>query len=244
MNTLLAAALDLVFPESCVCCGRAGSLLCDRCAQAVVPLPRPVCLRCGQPDVQHPLCARCIAAVDDPIAMARAAALHEEPLRSAIHALKYENHPGLAALLYRYLVAALDHEDWKTILPRIDAVCPVPLHPARVTQRGYNQSALLAEPLAAVFGWPYQGEWLVRHRDTPPQVGLSASDRLLNVANSFAAVKPLPGATILLVDDVYTTGATLRACAVAARQAGAADLFAVTLARPRLPASDSDAKTV
>jgi ComF family protein len=170
--------------------------------------------------------------------MARAAALYEEPIRSAIHALKYDHSPQLAPLLARYLVAALDHSEWAAVLPLLSAICPVPLHAARLAQRGYNQSALLAESLGSTLGFPIETTWLERKRDTPPQVGLTAAQRSVNVADSFAASPNAAGHVILLVDDVFTTGATLRACAEAARTAGAREVYAVTLARPLLQPGD------
>lgn len=161
-------------------------------------------------------------------------------MRTAIHALKYGNQPDLAPLLARYLVAALDLPEWQPWLPRVTAVCPVPLHPVRLARRGYNQSALLAEHLCHVLGLPMHDDWIMRHRDTPPQVGLTARERAVNVAASFAASACVAGATILLVDDVHTTGATLRECALAARGAGAVDICALTLVRPLLTPADHD----
>jgi ComF family protein len=166
--------------------------------------------------------------------MARAAALHEEPLRSAIHALKYEGVTELAPSLARYLVATLQSVEWAPIVAAVDTVIAVPLHMARRNQRGYNQSELLAEQLCNACGLPLETDWIERHRDTRPQVGLSASERRSNVADSFTGSPALAGKCILLVDDVYTTGATLWSCADAAKQAGAHTVYALTVARPRL----------
>ena len=227
------AVADLLFPPRCVGCGHAGQLFCDRCAQAVIPIPHPYCPRCGQPQAGANLCAPCRALADDPVARARAAAIYAPPLRAAIHALKYENQRQLAASLGRYLVAALGDAVWQPLT--LDAVVPVPLHAERLATRGYNQSELLAAHLCHATGLPLESGWLERHRDTRPQVGLTRAERQVNVHDSFAAHAAVAGKRLLLIDDVYTTGATLRACAQAARVAGATTVYALTLARPLLP---------
>ncbi len=229
---------DLLFPLRCVGCGRAGSLFCDACAQAVPPLPQPLCPHCGQPQASVLLCAPCRALANDPITMARAAAAYSSPLRPAIHALKYENQPRIAPLLARYLVAAFAHAEWQGVA--IDAVAPVPLHAERLAARGFNQSELLAAEFCRRTGLPLATLWLQRHRDTRPQVGLNRHERSHNVHDSFVASAAVAHKRLLLIDDVYTTGATLRACAAAARAAGARDVYALTLARPLLQPHASD----
>ncbi len=232
------AIADLVFPPSCVGCNRPGMLFCDACAQAVPPLPRPHCPRCGQPQSTPAACQACSNRVDDPVTMARAAAVFAPPLRPAIHALKYANQPQLAPSLARYLVAAFVEPEW--LQAGIDAVAPVPLHAERLAERGYNQSELLADHFCRTTGLPLCANWLTRHRATRPQVGLNMQERQQNVHDSFTAVADVAGKRLLLIDDVYTTGATLRACAAAARSAGAADVLALTLARPLLPSHPGD----
>lgn len=224
---------DLLFPPRCVGCGRAGSLFCDSCAQAVDPIPQPCCPRCGQPQATTALCYTCANLTNDPVAMARAAAIYAPPLRPAIHALKYEQQPALAPLLGRYLVAAFARSEWQAV--RIDAVVPVPLHAQRLAARGYNQSELLAAHFCEAAGLPLETAWLERQRDTRPQVGLNMQQRRQNVVDSFLAHPAVGGKRLLLIDDVYTTGATLRACATAARAGGAIALYALTVARPLLP---------
>lgn len=117
---------------------------------------------------------------------------------------------------------------------RITAIVPVPLHRRRQIERGFNQSALLARHLAAFTSVSLHEDTLLRIRDTPPQVGKNYQERQENVVDSFQATRSLDGIDILLIDDVYTTGATLRACAHALRSAGARSVHALTLARPAL----------
>ena len=229
---LLDSALELVFPPQCAGCGLPGMEFCHRCAQRVEPLPQTICLHCGAPQrTTVSLCDNCRARTRA-LTLSRAAALHTEPLRQAIHALKYEDRPQLAEPLGRYLVAAFRQKPWTAISNDIDAVVPVPLHSERFAERGYNQSELLAAKLSTDCGLPLQPAWLMRIRPTRQQVGLSPSERQTNVVGAFRATADVAGKTLLLVDDVYTTGSTLEACARAALDAGAHAVYALTLAVP------------
>jgi ComF family protein len=187
-------------------------------------------------------CPQCRRRAGAPLLKVRAAALHTHPLREAIHALKYDGRTGLAPLLARYLVAAYADPLWRTLPRPIDAVTPVPLHAARLAERGYNQSSLLAAAFCAATGLPLQTGWLARSRETRPQVGLGPAERQINVDGAFAADPAVAGKVILLIDDVLTTGATLAACASAADAQGAFAVYGLTLAQPapRLPAHPAD----
>jgi ComF family protein len=148
----------------------------------------------------------------------RAAVNFEGALRKAIHAFKYRGRRDLAAEL-----AALMVESWNWRSYPIDVVVPVPLHPGRMALRGYNQATVLAEAFGCRVGIPIVPGKLVRDRDTVPQTRLAAVDRRTNVAGAFS-VPPVErpfGKSVLLVDDVYTTGSTLRECGMALRTGGA-----------------------
>lgn len=228
------AGLTLLFPPTCAGCGRLGEHFCASCAQAVEPIPQPQCARCGLPQpTPTQRCANCARIGDNPLRFTRAAALHISPLREAIHAFKYEDQPELAPLLARYLVAVYAEAPWSTLPRPITAVVPVPLHEQRLAERGYNQSELLAEDFCRATGLPLQPEWLARTRETRQQVGLTPSERHANVTGAFSATAAVAGQRILLIDDVYTTGSTLRACAAAALAAGAETLYGLTLAQPK-----------
>lgn len=227
------AGLTLLFPPKCVGCGWLGQAFCDRCAQRVEPSPQPQCAHCGIPQRTPTLrCANCVRRGDGALRLTRAAALHTSPLREAIHAFKYNNQPELAPLLARYLVATYAAPPWSTLPQPVTAVTPVPLHEERLAERGYNQAELLAASFCGRVGLPLQPRWLARTRETRQQVGLGPSERQSNVMGAFAADPAVAGHALLLVDDVYTTGATLRACAAAARAAGAAVVYGLTLAQP------------
>jgi ComF family protein len=132
----------------------------------------------------------------------------------------------------RYLVAAFALPPWPALRHTIDAVTPVPLHDERRTERNYNQAELLARAFCEQTGLQLQIDWLERQRFTRSQVGLSAQGRRMNVADAFTAQEHVRGTSILLIDDVYTTGATLHACALALRQRGADRIYALALAMP------------
>lgn len=230
---LLTTLLDLVFPPRCCGCRRVGRLLCDTCAQRVEPIPDPICPCCGQPQRQTQLCHSCATLDENPVTLARAVAVHATPLRETIHAFKYRKQPQLSPLLARYLCAGYTQLFVSSIRARLSAIHAIPLHPNREHTRGYNQSLLLARDLCRQMRLPLCEDALVRIRDTEPQVGKNHAERQRNVADSFRATRDLTGSTLLLIDDLYTTGATLRACAHAARDAGAVEVYALTLARAR-----------
>lgn len=230
-----AAALDLLFPPTCVACRRAGSPLCPRCAQLAEPVGERICLCCGRR--LHEQIARCAACQqqEGPLNLVRAATIHGGPVRLAAHQLKYGGVTALAPLLARYLVAAFLLHPWPAFYGRIDGVTPVPLHAQRQQERGYNQAELLARAFCQQVGLPLRPEWLARQRLTRTQVGLHAHERKLNVADAFRAHPDVSGKRVLLIDDVYTTGATLNACAHAARAAGASAVYALTLSTAERP---------
>ncbi|MEZ4656362.1 MAG: ComF family protein [Caldilineaceae bacterium] len=162
--------------------------------------------------------------------MTRAAAVFTEPLRTAIHHLKYEQKPELAQVLARYLVAVFRAAPWPQRTASIEAVIPVPIHDERRAERGYNQAELLAGWFCRTVNLPLRAEWLCRWRATTSHVGLSAAERQRNVADAFRVTGPVQGRTILLIDDVYTTGATLQACADELMRNGARRVYALSLA--------------
>jgi ComF family protein len=150
-------------------------------------------------------------------------------LREAIHHFKYSNLQDLATPL-----GQLMGDYWKQSPLPAEIIVPVPLHTDRLRERGYNQAALLARELGRSSGLSVSESSLTRVRATRPQVDLSAQERKENVRDAFHCPgTELKGKRVVLIDDVFTTGATLEACSIALRQVGACSVWALTLARPR-----------
>lgn len=190
-------------------------------------MPQPVCEKCGDP-VALPG-ARCNACVHDPPAFRqlRSCAVFADPLRPALHKLKYRRDLGLGEALIPQIAAYAAGLDW-----HVEVLVPVPLAAGRQKERGYNQAALIGWPLSLSLGIEFCSSALSRIRETRTQVGLGVSARHANVRGAFKA-EPAAVANrgVLLVDDVATTGATLSSCAEALYAAGARDVFALTAGR-------------
>jgi len=152
------------------------------------------------------------------------------PLQDLIHQLKYRNRPGIGRYVGSLLAKRVVGEPG---IPHITAVVPVPLHPLRNRERGYNQSAHIARGISDETGIPVLENVLARNLNTPTQTSLSPEARMANVEGVFEAgrVEAVRGATVSLVDDIFTTGATVNSCARALLQAGAGRVFVLTIAR-------------
>lgn len=227
----LSPLLDALYPPHCAGCQQSGHVLCSACAAKMTLFTLPVCAGCGLPLAQAGVCGSCRANTPR-ISALRAASPYQEPLRACIHALKYNGNIRLAEPLGLLLAQAYRHFGIAT-----DALLPVPLHSERLTQRGYNHAALLAEVCARHLGVPLYKDMLVRHRATRSQVGLGPSERRRNVQDAFLcspsfARGQLRGRTLVIIDDVCTSGATLEACAAPLFAAGARAVWGLTLARP------------
>ncbi len=237
VSGLVKASLDLLFPPRCGGCGRSGSLLCEECLAAFTPLTGPLCEVCGEMVSAPGLCWRCTAERPrfDYVA---SAFVYEGALRHTIHALKYRGQKALAGPLAEALAAHVNSPDGRAGTAPI--LCPVPMHPDRLHERGYNHAGLLADRLAVLWGLErLPDEALRRTRHTPRQVGQDYQARRENVLGAFEATPALvAGRSVLLVDDVCTTGATLNACAVALLQASAAAAACVTVARAQTRAGE------
>ena len=157
----------------------------------------------------------------------RAAVVFEGVIRQAIHDLKYQGRTELAVPLAELMVEA-----WESGLFPVDCLVPVPLHPRRLRERGYNQANFLTEGFAEKIKLPVLLGVLARSRMTKSQTKLGVAERRKNVKGAFTAIPAvLEGRSVLLVDDVCTSGFTLQACADALRTAGAVQVYAMTVAR-------------
>ena len=241
IRTALDALAAVLFPAPCRICGaillNASRIpICEPCLGSITLIAQPMCDCCGQPFISpvaaeaiEPLCQLCRAqtyAFD----RARSLAIYNDALSGAIMLMKYEQVTRLGDWFSARLAELAKKAGEKF---RADIVVPVPLHPDRQRERGYNQAALIARPLARRLRLKLQASLLIRTKPRPPQLVLSRSEHWKSVRGAYAT---RPGARvdnlrILLVDDVLTTGATLDACSRALKKAGAAEVIGLTVGR-------------
>lgn len=230
--------LDMIFPQTCGACGTAllerGLHLCWDCRARLKVVSAPLCSCCGEPihgRVDHAYVCHACSRRPPPFRRARAAVHYNEVAKSILIRFKYHHELWMEPFLVDLLESAIriHYGD-----EHYDALCAVPLHPSRLRERGYNQSGLLGRALARRLDIPLLGRNVLRRiRRTPSQTRLTARRRIVNVKGAFEAsrAKAWAGKTLLLVDDVMTTGATAGACAKALLEAGAKAVDVVTVAR-------------
>lgn len=229
--------VNLVYPRNCYACGKecpeTTEFLCWDCLSGTQKVEPPFCTICGDPvagDITHQYVCHWCAQTQPFFEKARSVFRYEGAIGRMLQDLKYHQHVWLARDLARLLAHCVESE-YDT--QAVDWVCAVPLHPSRKRARGFNQSALLAKEVAAILDKPFGGSLLRRVMPTPTQTNLTATQR---DANMRAAFEPgisslLNGKSILLVDDVMTTGATTNACAGALKRGGAFCVHVATVAR-------------
>lgn len=228
--------LDQFYPPTCLCCEAPvadADALCPTCFAKLRAITMPFCPILGLPfAVSLGPDARSAEALADPppFRRARSAVLYGEVARTLVSRLKYGDRPELARFCAR-LMARAGAELWQGT----PVLVPVPLHRTRQLVRRYNQSTELARALARITGLSLASSLIVRSRRTPRQVGLSATARRRNVAGAFEvrpeAVAQLNGRRVVLIDDVITTGSTVRAITHALNRAGVDDVDVMSFAR-------------
>ena len=236
-----AAVEQLLLPAECLLCHAllgqrdAGRIVCPLCRQRWRAVRPPWCERCGQPEPHFGPCRLC-SQWPSALKSVRSAAWLDEGARPAVHALKYGGLPRIAD----DLAAAMLPMRPATDRPSGGALIPIPLAAKRLRERGYNQSEMLARALARQWRIPVLLDVLVRTRETPTQTALTPDTRLANVRAAFAVANvqcPMINDhwTLIIVDDVFTTGATLAEAARTLEQAGARRIYGVTFARAAIP---------
>jgi ComF family protein len=237
VDAIAAHALRFVLPPRCLLCGANGANGRDLCAGCAGDLAAntPCCPRCALPlQTPAPLCGECLAQ-EPPFAAAWAPFRYEHPLDLLEARFKFRGDLAAGRVLASLILerAGVDAPEHPALL------IPVPLHRIRLRERGYNQALELAGPLASALGIPLHHDVLVRTRATPPQTGLDAKARRRNLRGAFAiaSMTVLP-AHVAVIDDVMTTGATLREAARILRRAGVARVDVWALARARRRASE------
>lgn len=233
-----ASLLDVAFPSACVSCGRgtegsAYASVCGSCAGKIPLIRAPKCLTCGFPFFgdtdSRPHCMHC-EHLRPEFGQGWTVSLFRGPVRAILHALKYDHGHGMWAL--REVRTLLKQaEDLAEFLDG-SILVPVPLSSSRLRERGYNQAELIAREVASVFPGTRVSPLLRRHVDTASQTQFNRQERIRNLRNAFSLSRKRaidPDQRYIVVDDVFTTGSTLNACASALRKAGArqVDVFAI-----------------
>lgn len=235
------AVASLLLPAPCRVCGEVldsgGRIpICARCVLQFQPIPGPLCERCGRPilsefaaEISPLLCHMCRRGLYD-FDFARSYAPYGSVASRAVLMLKYEQVTPLGAWFAQSLATLVDRDPGSFAA---DVVVPVPLHAARHRERGYNQAELIARPLARLLDLPFRSYLLVRTKPRPDKLKLTIRERWRTVRGAYAAREgtQVDKLRVLLVDDVFTTGATLDACSRALRKAGAARVAGLTVAR-------------
>jgi ComF family protein len=216
---------NLFFGGTCFLCrGSSRELLCDACRSELPHLADELCPRCALPSPVGAVCGRCLA--EPPAYDATTAVLaYDFPADALVHALKFRGELALAPFLGELLSHEIQDQ-------RIDRVIPVPLSAARLRSRGYNQAVEIARHLAR---GKLDVDACVRHHDAAPQMQLPWDERQRNVRGAFLCRRPLTGATVAVVDDVMTTGATLNEIARTLKRAGAERVVNWVVARTLPP---------
>jgi ComF family protein len=221
--------LDFIFPRECVGCGREGFWICPKCQKKIIRLKYLYCPKCKTKTKNGQFCKNCRQdfALKGIII---AAYFQSGPLREAIHIYKYEGVFGeLENYLGRLLIKRL-----KNNLPSGDKVIiPIPLHFKKKIKRGFNQAEHLAKIISREFSLPLETRVLKRKKETDPQVGLKKKSRQKNIEGAFKITSSakIKNKTVLLVDDVATTGLTLDEAAKILRRAGAKEIWGVVIAQ-------------
>jgi ComF family protein len=230
------AFADLLYPPTCACCGVSTGThrsLCPKCWSGIRFIERPYCEVLGVPfshDLGTGILSAEAIADPPPFNRLRSAAIHDGVIRDLVHGLKYRDGTHLAPMMAGWMLRASDGA-----ISRCDAIMPVPQHRMRLFSRKYNQAAELARHLSRLSGKPLLASTLVRIKRTKQQVGLGVRAREDNVRGAFAIAEgrdnDVFGRRIVLIDDVYTTGATVASATRVLKKAGAADVTVLTFAR-------------
>ena len=214
-----------LMPGSCLLCAAdsGGTLLCPACVTDLPALPEFRCPQCGEQTTHGERCGACLK---EPPAFTRVDALfrYEFPVDRIIQAFKYGHQLALADWAGERLAKIIDEKDY-------DLLIPLPLHPQRLRERGFNQSVEIARHIASQTGIPLDHQTLIRTRATAPQAELALKERARNVRGAFECRADHSGRRILLIDDVMTTGATLREAARVLKLHGAAVINIAVIAR-------------
>jgi ComF family protein len=230
----LRSILNLLFPSQCPLCfshsdNHSHNPICSKCWSTIARYEGPACSICGLPTVSiyTSICAECLAK-KPPFSKINCYGIYDGALKESIHLLKFQGVKRLAKPLSELLVTQCSND--------YDAVVPVPLHIKKLKEREFNQTALLGRFLSRSINKPLLLAALIKTRETELQTAVSGKERRANLRGAFSISQDISGMRLLLVDDVITTGATVRECAATMKRAGAKEIRVVALARsmPRI----------
>jgi competence protein ComFC len=230
--------LDILYPPdvSCVLCGEEASIvpgfnLCRACYDQLPFIRPPLCSICGKPLDEGEICPDCLVQ-EHLFHQACSVFEYTSVIQKLIYRFKYGGQIYLAPLLGRCMAEKLETmEGWSSI----QGLVPVPLHPNRRRKRGFNQAELMAREMEKRTAIPVLDQVLIRRRDTSAQAGLRRLERMENMANAFALRnrEEIRGKVLLLIDDIYTTGATADQCSRVLMEGGASRVYVMTAATGR-----------
>lgn len=239
LNWLFEELLNLIFPGNNLCLLCSNPLekgikgLCSQCISKIAVVEAPVCFKCGKPLIERygkTKCPDCLS-TKRYFDQGRCVGEYKGILKEAVILYKYSGKKGLAVPLGFLMTQTLKQQDW----PKPELIIPVPLSRKRLYHRGFNQSSLLAEVIGKEIGAPVSSRHLKRVKATEHQTKLGKMERKENVRDAFCVLhgEDIRDRRILLIDDVYTTGATVNECSRMLRYAGAASIYVLTLATGR-----------
>lgn len=229
----LSFLFDLIFPKRCVSCSKFGEYFCKKCLGEIRFVENQVCPGCQKPSISGATHYRCQTKLS--LNGLISAVHYSGPARAAVHKLKYRWVFDVAKDLVNLITSKID---LKKLLPDKDFILlPIPLHPKREARRGFNQAEKLASILGKILNWEIANDVLVRKKNTKPQVELPAAERRKNVIGAFKVInrRKVLGKNFILVDDLVTTGSTLKSASLALKRAGAKSVWALTFARTASP---------
>lgn len=234
INKMIDKIISVIYPTRCLLCDEVlsfgeKSIICTECKSDAIWITGSICKKCGKPLECHRLdlcydCSKKMKYYNE----GRGMWVYEGAVKKAIHKYKYGNRRGngkaFAKELYQFYI---ENISWD-----IDCITSVPLHPEKLKERSFNQSALIADILGIRLGISVDNYMLIRTKNTKPQKDLSDFDRILNVMDAFSIcnLSSSSGKNILIVDDIYTTGSTINSCAKVLKNHGAHNVYFLTLA--------------
>jgi len=233
LRSLLNNFLDIIIPPRCIICKKQGrEQICSDCFAKIRYVTPPYCKICGKPHdsrFEGGFCHECYRK-KTPFDLARSATEYEGTIKEALHMFKFSNRHSLKIPLGKIMADYLAANNGID-LSQIDIIMPVPLSRKKERSREYNQAKLLAEELSKHTGLAIDDESLKRVKETTPQFELSREERLKNLKDAFMASDEVKDKAVLLIDDIYTTGSTVKESSLALKRSGAKRVCVLTLAR-------------